>query len=100
MIHVRSHEHTHAHTLPISHHLTQRHLRRLTLIGCAVRQLHPRHSPQSSGETGSDWLIPSGGNGSQTAPRWFLAHKPGETEENMIVYVIYKILFKTTSKSF
>lgn len=50
----------------------------LTLTGRAARRWRPLHSPRSSAETGSDWPIPSGGSGSQTAPRWFLFHTPGK----------------------
>lgn len=39
----------------------------LTPLMNAAHQWHPQHSLQSSAETGSDWLIPSTGNGSQTA---------------------------------
>lgn len=91
MICVYGHEHTQTHRHFRFHTLQPDTLNPhwLTLIGCAARQLHPRHSPQSSGETGSDWLIPSAGNGSQTAPRWFLSHKPGG-KKSRIAFVIYK----------
>ena len=49
--------------------------------GLSALQWPPPHSPRSSAVTGSDWLSPSGGSGSQTGPHCSRPHTPVEGKE-------------------
>lgn len=72
------------HTHPQKHRVTQSNIHGLTQTGCAAHQWHPQHSPQSLGETGSDWLILSTGIGSQIVPHWSPSHKPRKSKVEVV----------------